>query len=38
MANVKNNKSQNDVIMKEFWRDRQHFAYIVKKVLSRCRI
>lgn len=31
MANVKNNKSQNDVIMKEFWRDRQHFADIVKK-------
>ena len=33
MANVKNNKSQNDVIMKEFWRDRKHFADIVNAVI-----
>ena len=33
MTNSIKDKSQNDVVMKEFWRDNKHFADIVNAVV-----
>lgn len=33
MTNSIKDKSQNDVVMKEFWRNKEHFADIVNAVV-----